>query len=96
MFKLAPSTFQRWEPPAGEEPDDLKEQLVLFEGGLTPDADPLDAIYEVILKEGYSFQCGTICLAPQFCLVWRSRTPKEAKTCVTKTTPDLKLENPHL
>jgi adenine-specific DNA-methyltransferase len=54
VFKLAPSTFRHWEPPAGQEPEALEQQLALFEGGLEAGAEPLDVIYEVILKEGHS------------------------------------------
>ena len=54
VFKLAPSTFRHWQPPQDADPDALEQQLALFDGGLEPDADPLHAIYEVILKEGYS------------------------------------------
>ncbi|MFQ5340718.1 MAG: site-specific DNA-methyltransferase [Anaerolineae bacterium] len=53
VFKLAPSTFRQWEPPAGQEPEALEQQLILFEGGLEAGAEPLDVIYEVILKEGH-------------------------------------------
>jgi adenine-specific DNA-methyltransferase len=54
VFKLAPSTFRQWEPPEGEEAEALEEQLALFDRGLEQGADPLDVIYEVILKLGYS------------------------------------------
>ena len=54
VFKLAPSTFRHWQPPQDADPDALEQQLALFDGGLEPDADPRHAIYEVILKEGYS------------------------------------------
>jgi len=54
VFKLAPSTFRHWEPPASQEPEALEQQLALFEGGLEAGAEPLDVIYEVILKEGHS------------------------------------------
>ena len=54
VFKLAPSTFRHWQPPQDADPDALERQLALFDGGLEPDADRRHAIYEVILKEGYS------------------------------------------
>jgi len=54
VFKLAPSTFRHWQPPQDADPDALERQLALFDGGLEPDTDPRHAIYEVILKEGYS------------------------------------------
>jgi hypothetical protein len=53
-LKLAPSTFRRWEPPAGETARALGEQLSLFDRGLEAGADPIHVIYEVILKLGYS------------------------------------------
>ena len=57
VFKLAPSTFRQWEPPADEGAEDaqaLEKQLALFDRGLEPGADPRHVIYEVILKLGYS------------------------------------------
>jgi adenine-specific DNA-methyltransferase len=54
VFKLAGSTFRRWEPPTDESAAALEEQLVLFDRGLEVGADPLHVIYEVILKLGYS------------------------------------------
>jgi adenine-specific DNA-methyltransferase len=54
VFKLAPSTFRQWEPPEGEEAGALEEQLALFDRGVEEDADPINVIYEVILKLGYS------------------------------------------
>jgi adenine-specific DNA-methyltransferase len=54
VFKLAPSTFRRWEPPAGEAAEALGQQLSLFDRGLEAGADPIHVIYEVILKLGYS------------------------------------------
>ena len=54
VFKLAPSAFRQWEPPAGEDAGALAQQLSFFDHGLEVGADPLHVIYEVILKEGYS------------------------------------------
>ena len=54
VFKLASSTFRHWQPPQDADSDTLERQLALFDGGLEPDADRRHAIYEVILKEGYS------------------------------------------
>jgi adenine-specific DNA-methyltransferase len=52
VFKLAPSTFRRWESPA--EAEDLEQQLSYFDEGLKDGADRQHVIYEVLLKEGYS------------------------------------------
>jgi adenine-specific DNA-methyltransferase len=52
VFKLAPSTFRRWESPA--ETEALENQLSYFDEGLKDDADLQHVIYEVLLKEGYS------------------------------------------
>ena len=52
VFKLAPSTFRRWESPA--EAEHLEQQLSYFDAGLKDDADLQHVIYEVLLKEGYS------------------------------------------
>lgn len=54
VFKLAPSTFRQWDPPEGEGPEALEEQLALFDRGVEEGADPRHVIYEVILKLGYS------------------------------------------
>ena len=54
VFKLAPSTFRPWEPPAGEGVEALGKQLALFDRGLQAGADPRHVIYEVLLKLGYS------------------------------------------
>jgi len=54
VFKLAPSTFRRWDPPESEDAAALEAQLSLFDEGLSEDADPRHVIYEVLLKEGYS------------------------------------------
>jgi adenine-specific DNA-methyltransferase len=54
VFKLAPSTFRQWEPPAGADAEALEQQLSFFDRGLEEGADPRHVIYEVILKEGYS------------------------------------------
>jgi adenine-specific DNA-methyltransferase len=51
-FKLAPSTFRRWEPP--EDAEELEQQLSYFDRGLKDQVDPTHAIYEILLKEGYS------------------------------------------
>ena len=75
VFKLAPSTFRHWEPPAGQEPEALEQQLALFEGGLEAGAEPLDVIYEVILKEGYSLNAGIEPLALE-----KEKTLKVSKT----------------
>jgi adenine-specific DNA-methyltransferase len=61
VFKLAPSTFRRWEPPAGETARALGQQLSLFDRGLEAGADPIHVIYEVILKLGYSLNA---CIEP--------------------------------
>ena len=54
VFKLAPSTFRPWEPPAGEGIEALGKQLALFDRGLQAGAAPRHVIYEVLLKLGYS------------------------------------------
>jgi adenine-specific DNA-methyltransferase len=54
VFKLAPSTFRRWQPPQADTEEGLDRQLSYFDRGLEDGADPLHVIYEVILKEGYS------------------------------------------
>ena len=54
IFRLAPSTFQRWTPPETADPEALKQQISFFDDGLKDGADPLHVVYEVILKEGYS------------------------------------------
>ncbi len=52
VFKLAPSTFREWTRPA--DAAELQQQLSYFDAGMKDDADPLHALYEVLLKEGYS------------------------------------------
>jgi adenine-specific DNA-methyltransferase len=54
VFKLAPSTFRRWEPPEEDDAAALEQQLSFFDAGLKDDADPQHTLYEVLLKEGYS------------------------------------------
>jgi adenine-specific DNA-methyltransferase len=54
VFKLAPSTFRRWEPPDEDDAAALEQQLSFFDAGLKDDADPQHTLYEVLLKEGYS------------------------------------------
>jgi len=53
-FKLAVSTLRQWGPPQGESGESLGEHLALFDRGLVEDANPMNVIYEVILKLGYS------------------------------------------
>ena len=52
VFKLAPSTFREWERP--EDAEALEAQLSYFDAGLKDGADRTHALYEVLLKEGYS------------------------------------------
>ena len=54
VFKLAPSSLRGWEGPSDDKTDSLGKQLSLFDRGLEPGADPIDVIYEVILRLGYS------------------------------------------
>jgi len=76
VFKLAPSTFRQWESPPDETADALTQQLALFDSGLEPDADPLDVIYEVILKEGYDLNAHIEELALESNRVYRVRQPE--------------------
>jgi adenine-specific DNA-methyltransferase len=52
VFKLAPSAFREWERP--ESAAALQEQLSYFDVGLKDGAHPAHALYEVLLKQGYS------------------------------------------
>lgn len=54
VFRLAPSAFRHWTPPADASAAALEQQLSYFDAGLQDRADPLHVLYEVLLKEGYS------------------------------------------
>ena len=74
VFKLAPSTFRRWESPA--ETEALENQLSYFDEGLKDDADLQHVIYEVLLKEGYSLNSIIEPLALGTNTVYRIAEPK--------------------
>jgi adenine-specific DNA-methyltransferase len=54
VFTLAPSTFHRWRRPTENDLKGLEKQLVLFDSGLREKAEPENALYEIVLKLGYS------------------------------------------
>ncbi len=63
VFRLAPSTFRRWTPPEAAGAAALEQQLSFFDEGLKDGADRLHAVYEVLLKEGYSLNSAIETLA---------------------------------
>lgn len=57
VFKLAESNFRQWKESEEHDSEKLTRQLQLFEDPLLPGWKPLDVIYEVALKEGFSLNC---------------------------------------
>lgn len=54
VFKLAESHYNRWHGTEHLDADDLQEQMEMFTDPLVPGWEPINVIYEVLLKEGYS------------------------------------------
>jgi adenine-specific DNA-methyltransferase len=79
VFKLAPSTFREWERPADAEA--LEAQLSYFDAGLKDGADRTHALYEVLLKEGYSLNARIEDLELETNRVYRICQPADADRC---------------
>jgi adenine-specific DNA-methyltransferase len=75
VFKLAPSTFRRWEPPA--EADDLEQQLSYFDAGLKDAVDVQHVLYEVLLKQGFSLNSAIETLSLDGNTVYQVTQPPE-------------------
>ena len=54
VFKLMEGHYARWRGTAEHNAADLEKQMKLFTDPLVPGWEPLNVIYEVMLKEGYS------------------------------------------
>ena len=75
VFKLAPSTFRRWEAPT--EADDLEQQLSYFDAGLKDAVDVQHVLYEVLLKQGFSFNSAIETLSRDGNTVYHVTQPPE-------------------
>lgn len=54
VFKLAESHYSRWSGTVEQSPDELANQMEIFNDALLPGWELNSVIYEVLLKEGYS------------------------------------------
>jgi adenine-specific DNA-methyltransferase len=82
VFKLAPSTFRRWEPPA--EADDLEQQLSYFDAGLKDAVDVQHVLYEVLLKQGFSLNSAIETLSLDDNTVYQVTQPHEEASGLTE------------
>jgi adenine-specific DNA-methyltransferase len=57
VFKLTDSRFRQWNGVEERNAEVVEEQIGLFADPLVEGWQPLDVIYEIALKEGYSLSC---------------------------------------
>jgi adenine-specific DNA-methyltransferase len=51
-FRLVESHFKRWRGVSSKDPEEYAKQVAMFTDPLVPDADDVDVIWEVCLREG--------------------------------------------